>query len=153
MTLYEIFAQEEQETMARKKKPQAPTHEPGDPWSREKVQAFIDHYGDAVAAAEAAGVSRQAFHQTALRYGVQLPEAPTVNPAEQPVNAGRKNPTVNVALRPEHHAWIAEQGPKKRSALVQRGLDYLSAPDRAAWLAEHEDRATLDRAAALARKP
>ena len=129
---------------------ETPTHVPGADWSREKLQAFLDYYGTTPAAADAAGVTRQRFGQVMARFGLAAPEVPTVDPAAQPMNAGRKNPLVTVALRPEHHAWIAAQGPKMRSAMVQRGLYYLSAPDRAAWLAQNEDADTLSRAAAMA---
>lgn len=135
--------------MSRKKK--KPAHAPYEPWDREKIQAFLTYYGTPAEAAAGAGVARQAFHEAMVRYGVETPETPPADPTKQRANAGRKNPLVTVALRPEHHAWLAAQGKGRRSTLAQKGLDYLSAPDRAAWLAQNEDADTLDRAAAMAR--
>lgn len=133
--------------MSRKKKP---AHEFGAEWSQEEVKALLAKHITPVAAAAAAGVTRQRFQQVMLLFGLAAPERPLADPGAQPANAGRKNPLVTVALRPEHHTWIATQGPRMRSTVVQRGLDYLSATDRAAWLAAHEDPAVLSRAAAMA---
>lgn len=46
-------------------------------------------------------------------------------------------------------AWLDEQPAGTRSALVAHAVSYLAAPDRAAWLAEHEHLDVLLRAAAL----
>ncbi len=69
------------------------------------------------------------------------------NPGAQPSNKGRASPAVGVTLPQRHHDWIRSQG-GHRSALVQKGLDYLSAPDRAAWLAQNETTDNLRRALA-----
>lgn len=130
---------------------ETPTHVPGADWSREKLQAFLDYYGTTPAAAAGAGVSRQAFCEALQRFGIEVPPPALADPTTQPHNAARKNPTVVVALRPEHHAWLNAQGYGKRSALVQKGVDYLMASDRAAWLAEHEEPDVLARAAKRAR--
>lgn len=73
----------------------------------------------------------------------------------QATTISRSNPLTTVTLPQWQHDWINAQGKRLRSALVQKGLNYLAAgapgspfADRAAWLAQHEDIDVLRRALA-----
>ena len=73
----------------------------------------------------------------------------------RPTTASRANPPTTVTLPQWQHDWIDAQGKRLRSALIQKGLNYLAAgypgspfSDRAAWLAQNEDTDVLRRALA-----
>lgn len=125
-----------------------PAHEPGTEWSRAEVEALLAEHERPVDAARAAGISRERVRQLMERFGLA---APVCDPRAQPVNQRREKALVTVSLRADQHEWLNAHGRGQRSALVQKGVDYLMAPDRAAWLAEHEEPDVLARAAKRAK--
>lgn len=116
-------------------------------WTRSQVESALAAAGGSpTRAAEGCGLTHQRFYALMKAHGVTAPRS-NANPGNTPSNAGRGNPAVGVTLPQRLHDWIAAQD-EGRSQLVQRGLDYLSAPDRAAWLAANETTDVLTRALA-----
>lgn len=126
--------------MTARKKPKALP-----PWTRARVVAALAAGdGAPVKAAAAVGITSQRFYQLLAKFGIAAATPPSDPSAYAPHNGG--SAPVTVSLRRETHAWLNARGKGMRSAAVQRGLDYLSAPDRAVWLAENEDPTVLARA-------